>query len=155
VKNSRGSCLQFLHQLRSFSLAGICKYFSLKLRRKSILVRGSCRGCGSCCKNICLDGWSGWLRSERVFKNLVKKYPEYGRFEVIGTDSQGFILFSCTWCTPRGTCRDYDNRLPLCANFPESSLVFTGGRLPVNCGYRFTEVVPFATILRQELSKKK
>lgn len=155
MKNSRASCLQLLHQLRSFSLVGICKYFSLRLRRKSILVRGSCLGCGACCKNICLEGRDGWLRSESAFADVVKKYPEYGRFEAVGKNAQGFLFFSCSWCTPEGSCRDYDNRLPLCVNFPESSLVFAGGRLPVNCGYRFTEVVSFAKILRQEMSRKK
>lgn len=155
VKNSLDTCLSFLHRCRSFSLAGLCKYFSLKLRRKSILVRGSCLGCGTCCQNICLEGQDGWLRSESTFTNVVKKYPEYGRFEIVGKNAQGFLLFSCSWRTQEGTCRDYDNRLPLCANFPESSLVFAGGRLPVNCGYRFTEVVPFAKILDQEMSRKK
>ncbi len=155
VKNSFGTCLSFLHRLRSFSWTGLYNFFSLKLRRKSIVVMGSCRSCGSCCQNICLEGRNGWLRSESAFAKVVIKYPEYGRFEAVGKNAQGFLLFSCSWFTPQGTCRDYDNRLPLCANFPESSLVFAGGQLPVNCGYRFTEVVPFAKILHQEMNRKK
>jgi uncharacterized protein len=155
VKSSRVKSLHFLRELRSFSMVGVFKYLSLKLRGKSILVKGSCRGCGTCCKSICLEGKDGWLRSTRAFEKVAKKFPEYSRFEVIGKDQQGFLLFRCTWCTPLGTCLDYDNRLPLCCNFPESSLVFAGGQLPINCGYSFVEVVPFEKILRQELKKKK
>lgn len=155
MKSSQRKCFQFLKELRPFSLVGIFKYLWLKVRGKSILVTGSCRGCGACCRSICLEGSDGWLRSRKAFAEIVKKNPEYKRFEVIGKDQQGFLLFSCTWCTPQGTCLNYENRLPLCCNFPESSLVFAGGQLPVNCGYTFTEVVPFEKILRQELKKEK
>jgi hypothetical protein len=155
VKNSGEKCQRFLQGLRSFSLAGIGKFLLLKIRGKSILVTGSCRGCGACCKSICLEGANGWLRSQKAFLKIVEKYPEYKRFEIIGKDQQGVLLFSCTWCTPQGTCLDYDNRLPLCRNFPESALVFAGGSLPDNCGYSFVEVVPFAKILRRELQRKK
>jgi hypothetical protein len=151
VGNGYQKCRRFLNDISSFSLVGIFKYFSLKLRGKSILVTGSCRGCGVCCRSICLEGSHGWLRSRRALKKIIQEYPEYTRFEVIGKDSQGFLLFNCTWCTPQGTCMDYENRLPLCDNFPESSLVFAGGQLPVNCGYRFAEVVPFEKILNQEI----
>jgi Fe-S-cluster containining protein len=155
VKSSHRKYFLFLKEIRSFSIIGSFKYLVLKLRGKSILVTGSCRGCGTCCRSICLEGRNGWLRSKKDFQKIVGKYPEYNRFEIIGKDQQGFLLFSCLWSTPEGTCMDYDNRLPLCSKFPESSLVFAGGRLPVNCGYGFTEVVPFEKILRKELKKKK
>jgi len=153
MKGSRSKYFLVLKKLRSFSLVGIFKYLGLKIRGKAVIVAGSCRGCGTCCRSISLEGRDGWLRSTEDFQQIVEKYPEYARFQVIGKDQQGFILFNCTWCTPQGMCRDYDNRLPLCSNFPESSLVFAGGRLPVNCGYRFIEVVPFEKILNRELKK--
>ncbi len=155
MKISCDKYLHFLKELHSFSLVGIFKYLLLKLQGKSILVTGSCQGCGTCCKSICLEGRDGWLRSTKAFEEIVKKYPEYTRFKIIGKDQQGFLLFSCSWCTPQGTCLDYKNRLPVCYKFPESSLVFAGGRLPVNCGYGFAEVVPFEKILRQELKKNR
>ena len=146
---------RFLQEFRSYSLIGIFRYLLLKLQGKSILVTGSCRGCGTCCRSICLEGKDGWLRSRKEFEKIIAKFPEFARFEIIGTDRQGFLLFSCTWCTAQGTCMDYHNRLPLCYNFPKSSLVFAGGQLPVNCGYRFSEVVPFEKILNRELNKKR
>ncbi|MGB3211935.1 MAG: hypothetical protein WBB19_14625 [Desulforhopalus sp.] len=153
VKTWRRGCLQFIREIRSFSLAGIFKFLLLKLRGKAILVVGSCRSCGTCCGNICLEGSDGWIRTEQTFYEIVKKHPEYQRFEVIGKDQYGFVLFSCNWRTPQGSCLDYENRLPLCSKFPESSLVFAGGRLPDKCGYSFAEVVPFEKIFRKELEK--
>ncbi len=76
------------------------------------------------------------------------------RFEIIGRDSQGYLLFSCNWCMDDGSCSEYQQRLPLCRNYPESSLIFAGGRLLPDCGYRFVEVVPFAKVLERELKKK-
>ena len=155
MKSRYRKCFQVVRELRSFSLIGAFKFLFLKLRGKSILVTGSCRGCGICCRYICLEDSTGWLRSRKAFEKVSIKYPEYKRFEIIGKDSQGFLLFSCTWCTPEGTCIDYERRLPLCRNFPETTLVFAGGRLPKKCGYGFTEVVPFEKILKQEQKKKK
>jgi uncharacterized protein len=154
-KNRREKYFQFLNKIHSFSLAGIFKYLLLKIQGKSILVTGHCLGCGTCCKSISLEGYDGWLRSRKEFEKIAKKYPEYNRFEIIGKDPKGFLLFCCTWCTPQGNCMDYENRLPLCSKFPESSLVFSGGGLPANCGYQFTKVVPFEKILRQEIKKKR
>lgn len=136
-----------------FSLRGILYYIYLKIRRRSILVAGTCRGCGTCCRRISLEGPHGWLRSNKKFATLADKNPDYSRFAIIGKDSDGFLLFACSWLTADGVCQNYENRLALCRNFPESSLVFAGGRLPSGCGYRFAEVVPFASILKKEISK--
>lgn len=144
----------FINRFRSISFAGLCRYLFLKLRGKSILVTGSCSSCGTCCRSISLEGSNGWLRSERDYDDIVLKYPEYERFQLTGKDSQGFLLFSCKWISPLGTCLQYEERLPLCRGFPESSLLFSGGKLPPNCGYRFVEVVPFEQYLKKEMQRK-
>jgi uncharacterized protein len=145
----------FLKHFRILSLPGLVRYLFVRMRGKSILVTGSCRGCGMCCRNISLEGREGWLRSEKAFYEIVIHHPDYRRFAITGKDSQGFLLFSCTWSTPEGTCRDHENRLSLCRKFPESSLVFAGGRLPLTCGYRFVEVVPFQKFLSAAMQKRK
>ncbi|MDK9707693.1 MAG: YkgJ family cysteine cluster protein [Desulforhopalus sp.] len=142
-------------RIRSLSLPGLVRYLFMRIRGKSILVTGSCRGCGMCCRSISLEGREGWLRSEKAFQEIVSNYPEYNRFTITGKDSQGFLLFSCSWSTADGTCGDYDNRLPLCRKFPESSHVFAGGRLPPSCGYRFVEVEPFQKVLSAAMQKRK
>lgn len=145
----------FLEKLRNVSLVGFLRYIRLKLSGKTILATGSCNGCGTCCKSISLESKGGWVRSEKKFERIVEDFPQYSRFEIIGRDEQGFLLFNCNWVTHEGICRDYENRLPLCRAFPETSLVFAGGKLPQNCGYHFSEVVPFNKILSREMKKKK
>lgn len=147
--------LPFLKQIRCYSLSGFIRYLYLRMIGKSILVTGSCRGCGMCCRSISLEGWHGWLRSEKMFQEIVMNYPEYGRFVISGRDQQGFLLFTCSLRSPQGTCLDYDKRLALCRKFPESSLVFAGGRLPSTCGYKFAEVVPFKKILNAAVHRQK
>ena len=155
MKNEMGKIFTFLKQLRCYSISGFFHYVFLRIRGKSILVTGKCRGCGMCCRSISLEGADGWLRSEKAFQKIVGNFPEYSRFEIIGRDLDGFLLFSCTWKTPEGTCLDYDKRLALCRRFPESSLVFAGGRLPPTCGYVFTEGTPFKRILNKALHNQK
>ncbi len=84
---------------------------------------------------------------------MVKEQPEFGRFIYIETDAEGFLVFRCSLITKEGLCGDYENRLPLCRNFPEKTLPFYGGALPSGCGYYFQEVVPFARILQQKLKQ--
>jgi uncharacterized protein len=146
---------QLLTQVRCYSLHGVIRSLLLHLRGKSILVTGSCRQCGSCCRSISLEGRHGWLRSEKAFQEIIEDYPEYGRFVIIGKDTDGFLLFSCNWHTAEGGCSDYENRLSLCRKFPESSLVFAGGRLPPTCGYGFAEVVPFKKVLAAAVHRRK
>lgn len=152
VNNTR-DIFRSLRRLRSFSPAGLCRYLWLKLRGKAVMVAGNCHSCGRCCSSISLEGNEGWLRSEESFRRIVEQYPEYDRFSIIGRDGEGILLFRCTRRTTAGTCADYEERLPLCRRYPESSLVFAGGKLHPGCGYRFAEVVPFAKVLGQELKK--
>lgn len=140
---------------QSFSLAGFLYFLFLKLRRREPLVVGSCHGCGECCRNLSLHDGHGWLWRRNDFLHLVAEEPEFSRFEITETDAQGFLVFRCTLCSPEGLCKEYENRLPLCRNFPEKSLQFCGGKLPSGCGYSFQEVIPFAKVLKKELMLQK
>lgn len=141
--------------LNTLSCVGAIRFVVMHITGRKVLLSGACRNCGKCCRRINLEAAGGWVRSEEVFEGIVRDYPEYSRFSIIGPDSQGFLLFSCSWCTPEGLCRDYENRLSICRNFPDSSLVFCGGSLPEECGYRLTTGVPFAKVLEKEQRKLK
>ncbi|MFH0783689.1 MAG: YkgJ family cysteine cluster protein [Pseudomonadota bacterium] len=154
-KEEMRNALLYLKQIRHYSLTGLLCNLYLRLRGKTILVTGSCRGCGSCCLSLSLEGWDGWLRSEKAFHEIVANFPEYTRFVISGRDPQGFLLFSCSWRTEQGTCANYEKRLTLCRNFPENSLFFAGGRLPPTCGYKFTTGVPFQKMLDAAVQKQK
>ncbi len=137
--------------MATFSLSGFFYLLLLKVRGKEIITCGSCRACGRCCRRISLHDGHQWLRRKEDFVRLLEVQPEYGRFSIVETDKQGFLVFSCSLITPSGLCGDYENRLPLCRNFPEKSLPFCGGSLPSGCGYSFREVTPFAKVLQKEL----
>ena len=133
------------------SLMGVIRYLRMRVMGKEILITGSCHSCGNCCRKINLEGVRGWLRSEEDFYAVLAKYPEYERFKITGKDEQGFLQFSCTWLTNQGLCRDHENRLALCTNFPDKSLHFCGGKLPSGCGYSIVEVRPFDKYLEDEV----
>jgi len=133
--------------LSSYSFLGLIRYLRMRFMGKELIVTGSCRCCGNCCRKINLEGGRGWLRSEEDFFDVLNEYPEYERFIIIGKDDQGFLQFSCTWLTDAGLCRDHENRLSLCTNFPDKSLHFCGGTLPPGCGFMINEVRPFSRYL--------
>lgn len=150
MDNSNGN--SFTALLKRYSILGWFRVVRLKLTGKRVVVTGSCNLCGRCCRRVSLEAGGRWLRSEAEFRRLVKIYPEYWRFTVTGRDSQGFLLFTCSWYDEAsGVCRDHDHRLEICRGYPDIDLYFTGGEIHDGCGYRFSEVVPFEKILNQEL----
>ena len=134
-------------------LYGWLKHLRLRLRRKELLISGQCRQCGSCCRRIQIQQGRRWLRSRRAFRKLVREYPEYDRFRIIGRDSHGLLLFECSWLRPDNTCAYHEQRLDICRNFPAKGIFYCGGELPRGCGYQVREVVPFARVLKQEMEK--
>lgn len=91
------------------------------------------------------------MRKPEDHLKVVKRDPEYARFEIVGTDSQGFLLFSCDWYTSSGICKDHEKRLDICRSYPDTSLYFSGGEMITNCGYSFKEMVPFEKVLQEEI----
>jgi len=73
---------RIVSRLGAYDLQGFLHWIYLKLRGKSIVLMGSCHGCGTCCRSISLEGKKGWLRSEKDFKMIADKYHEYDKFLV-------------------------------------------------------------------------
>lgn len=144
---------KILQLLSSYSILGLIRYLRLQVMGKELIVNGSCRNCGSCCRRINLEGKRGWLRHENAFFEVVADYPEYERFQITGKDEQGFLRFSCSWLSAEGFCKDHANRLDLCRNFPDKTLHFCGGVLPPGCGYMIQEVRPFKKYLADEIGE--
>lgn len=140
--------------LSSCSFLGVIRYMRLRVMGKELLVSGSCLCCGNCCRNINLESSNGWLRSARDFNEMVDAYPEYARFQITGKDKQGYLQFSCSWLDDKGFCKDHENRLSLCKNFPDKNLHFCGGSLLQDCGYHIAEVRPFSCYLADEIKER-
>lgn len=145
--------LKIIQHFRDFTIVGFINFTILKLTRREILIGGSCTCCGACCRSLCLDNGKGWIRKEKDFKLVVEDNPDYSRFQIIGRDSSGYLLFCCVSLLDNGKCGRYDKRFQFCKDFPDRNLPFCGGALPKGCGYIFRSVVPFFKILGEEIDK--
>ncbi len=139
--------------MNSYSPLGFLKYIFMKLRGRRVYLRGSCSQCGTCCTSINIEGPKGWLRNELEFLRIIEKHPEYYRFSVTGRDNLGYLLFRCNKLTAQNKCSCYEERLPICKNFPDKNLIFMGGGLPENCRYKMVIAPSFKKILAKEILK--
>lgn len=134
---------------RNYTLQGWIRYIRLKITWKTLKVTVECAMCGRCCRRISLESNGRWIRSEKEFRSVVDKYPEYRRLTPVERDPQGFLLFTCSWFLPEGICRNHASRLSVCREFPHYSLYFLDGDMPKECGYGFKVV----SLLKNSVAK--
>ncbi len=139
----------------SFSIKGFIRFIKLKLLRKEIVISGSCRMCGACCRKLNLDIGGSWVSSYEKFRELVEKNPDYERFEITGKDRNNLLEFRCTWLKEDGTCKNHDQRLDICREFPDKTMFFMDGQLPKGCGFKAEESIPFNRVLEKQIEKSK
>ncbi|ACS79548.1 YkgJ family cysteine cluster protein [Maridesulfovibrio salexigens] len=123
----------------------------LKRKRQTVIIRGSCKMCGNCCRSICLHAGGKWLKNEKQFLKAVDEDELLSRFEICGKTEEGYLKFSCTSLTDNGTCNDYENRPQLCRNFPNPTIFMQFGELPAGCGFRMSTETDFEKILQDAL----
>lgn len=109
---------------------------ALRLGLGEVRVVGACRQCGFCCREIRIQSGGRWIDSRRALRRLLQNEPDYARFEVVGRDAAGYLIFTCSWLTEDGRCRDHEHRLDLCRNHPGPELYLAGADLSPLCGYR-------------------
>ncbi|MGE4553547.1 MAG: YkgJ family cysteine cluster protein [Desulfovibrionaceae bacterium] len=109
---------------------------ALRLLPGGVEVTGYCRRCGQCCRRLSL--WTGgdWLRTDEDVRRFLRERPEYDRLVPVGHEDDGRLVFTCTWLGPDNRCRDHDERLPLCRDYPGPELWLAGVNLPASCGFR-------------------
>ncbi|MGE4553548.1 MAG: YkgJ family cysteine cluster protein [Desulfovibrionaceae bacterium] len=118
----------------------LCSALAARFGLGRVRVAGECRQCGYCCREIRIWADGGWIASRRALRRLLRSEPEYARLEVVGRDPAGRLIFTCSWLTEDGRCRDHEHRLDLCRSHPGPGLYFAGVELSPLCGYRM--VVP-------------
>jgi Fe-S-cluster containining protein len=137
----------------SLTFAGLIRYLKHALLGKDIIITGSCRQCGSCCRKLSLDIKGSWLTSVSLFNELVQDSPDYKRFRIIGKDKHGFLEFACAWLQEDGKCLDYENRLRICKDFPDKKMFLMNGVVPAECAYVMQQGTPFEKILKKKMKK--
>lgn len=145
---------------------GLFRRFRTLVLGREVEIVGQCRFCGECCHGILLqDG--RWLKKKRHFDRLCEREPEHTRFIPTGRDDYGHMVFDCSMLGTDNFCTAYDDRLPLCRNYPTKSIYYQGGWIRPECGYRFKSVTfrdvftgrrratmpKFSEVLRKEIKR--
>ena len=59
-------------------------HINSKLSSSKYVLKGKCKKCGACCRNILFSTEEGYVKSEKIFKKMQKKYRYYRNFRISG-----------------------------------------------------------------------
>ena len=116
-----------------------------RLFSSKYVVKGKCKKCGRCCRNILFSTSQGYVKSKEEFEKMQKKYPYYRNYKISGVvkdkmDFQnGALTFECRFISKNNRCKIYFIRPLFCRDYPfvDSNLIYNGVEMLVGCGYYF------------------
>ena len=116
-----------------------------KLFSSKYVLKGKCKKCGSCCRNILFSTKEGFIKDEKTFEEIKKKYRYYRNFKISGKikDKQDFqngaLTFECKYINKNNRCKIYFLRPDFCKKYPKinSLLVYNGVTMLDECGYYY------------------
>lgn len=113
-------------------------WFQCKFQSSKYELKGHCRQCGECCRNIVFIIGDKYVTTEEEFESLKNYKKIYNHFYISGRHADGALVFTCKSLTDENKCRDYKFRSIYCRNYPKiiPSFISNGGTLQDNCGYR-------------------
>lgn len=124
--------------------------FRLWLNPGNVVIRGSCKMCGTCCKNLILVDKKKIIKTEEEFRLLKEKYPQYEIFRIKSTNSDGDLVFECTKLNDDNTCSIHNERPGVCSAYPVPAMFKHHGKLFKDCGYWAEPAVDFKEILNSK-----
>ena len=127
-----------------------------KLFSSKYVIKGKCKRCGACCRNILFSTQEGYIKDEEIFKKMQKKYPYYRNFKISGIvkdkkDFQnGALTFECKFISKNNKCKIYPIRPIFCRDYPNinASLIYEGVTMLDGCGFYFDIDKKFKTYLK-------
>ena len=128
------------------------KFFSSRY-----VVKGKCKKCGKCCRNILFTTADGYVKDINVFKAMQKKYRYYKNFRISGVvenkqDFQnGALTFECKFISKNNRCLIYWFRPVFCRDYPNinSDLIYNGVEMLDGCGFYFDVNKKFSEFLNK------
>ena len=123
--------------------------FFLDLKNKMLsskyVLKGKCKKCGACCRNILFSTKEGYVKDEKIFLQMQKKHRYYRNFRISGMvknkqDFQnGALTFECKFIGNDNKCMIYWFRPLFCRDYPNvnSELIYNGVEMLDNCGFYF------------------
>ncbi|MEW5819302.1 MAG: YkgJ family cysteine cluster protein [Cyanobacteriota bacterium] len=125
------------------------KIFLLTATGKKYIKTGKCNACGNCCKNISVKHGNKVIKSLEQFESLQRRFSVYRMFKVMDTSEQG-VVFQCIYLdNDTGKCTDYENRPPICRNYPHEIIFKLGGNLSDTCGFSFIPIKSFKKVFTE------
>ncbi len=116
---------------------------------KYTIRTGTCNQCGACCKNLFLTYGKQVIQSVEEFNALQSLHPdEYQFFEPMHTTETG-VVFKCNNLGEDNLCQDYEARPIFCRSYPTEAGILMGAKLPQDCSFTFTPIVPFKETLEK------
>lgn len=128
------------------------KFFSSKY-----ILKGKCKKCGKCCRNILFSTKDGYVKDENLFKEMQKKHRYYRNFKISGMvenkqDFQnGALTFECKFITKNNKCLIYPIRPLFCRDYPNINpeLIYSGVEMLDECGFYFDVNKKFSDYLNK------
>lgn len=119
--------------------------FYNKIFSSKYVLKGKCKKCGACCRNILFSTKEGYIKDEKIFLEMQKKYRYYRNFRIKGKikDKQDFqngaLTFECKFISDKNKCRIYWIRPMFCRDYPNINpdLIYSGVKMLDNCGFYF------------------
>ena len=116
-----------------------------KLFSSKYVLKGKCKRCGRCCRNILFSTKEGYIKDENIFKDMQKKYRYYKNFRISGKienkqDFQnGALTFECKFISKNNKCLIYPIRPIFCRDYPNINpeLIYNGVEMLDECGFYF------------------
>ena len=147
--------LELLNKIKNF-IEDIFLEINNKLFSSKYVVKGKCKKCGRCCRNILFSTQAGYIKSEEVFNKMKKKYPYYRNFQISGVVKDklefqnGALTFECKFISKDNRCKIYLFRPIFCRDYPNINpdLIYNGVEMLDGCGFYFDVDKKFSQYLK-------
>lgn len=125
------------------------KFFLQHILRRKYIRKGSCNGCGSCCRQIYVKHAKFVLKSKEHFELLQKKHRFYRDLVHIDQDDVGLIFACKNLDLETNKCKIHKIRPQICREYPREELFMLGGSIAETCGFSFDPMVAFEDVLKK------
>ena len=126
------------------------KFYLNKLQSPKYILKGECKKCGRCCRNIVFFAYGNPIRDIKLLEELKNKNKRMNLFYPSGKNEDGELLFTCKSLLPDNRCKYYFFRSLYCRRYPMVKSLSTGRYLnpPEECGYRIVSEKPFKDYIK-------
>ena len=132
------------HNIKNF-IQDFCLHLYNKAFSSKYVLKGKCKKCGKCCRNILFSTVEGYVKDENTFKKMQNKYRYYRNFRISGVvkDKQDFqngaLSVECKFISKNNQCMIYFFRPLFCRDYPNinQDLIYNGVEMLDECGFYF------------------